>query len=221
MTRRPAVETAVPSGTRRHVTKTAGVRRAASLAIAATLAIGLSACTGGDPLAEQYRAGDNKGFIAGQFQVQETAPADRGEPVAFSGTVESGVTVSNADYAGQVLVVNFWYASCGPCRAEAPQLVKATSEFAGQEVAFLGINIYDQPETATSFAETYGITYPSVIAVNDGAVKLAFADAVPLSAVPVTLVLDRQGRVAARIIGEITDVSILATLVRDTLAETP
>lgn len=193
-------------------------RRLAAVAAVAALAVGLAACTS-DPLADQYRAGSNKGFIQGSFQVQETAPADRGAPIAFQGATQDGTAVAASDFAGRVLVVNFWYAACGPCRAEAPTLEKAVADLDGKNASFLGVNIYDQPETAASFMSTYGITYPSLIAVNDGAVNLAFASAVPLTAVPVTLVLDTQGRVAARIIGQLTDASILTTLVNDAIAE--
>jgi peroxiredoxin len=193
-------------------------RGLAATALVAAGALALAGCAN-DPLADQYRAGDNKGFVAGDFATVEIPAADRGEPVAFQGTLDDGRPVSSADYAGDVLVVNFWYAACGPCRAEAPRLESAFQSFSGQDVAFLGINTYDQPQTSRSFAAGYGVTYPSVIAVNDGAVKLAFASAAPLSSTPVTLVVDKQGRVAARIIGELPDASILTTLVRDTLAE--
>jgi len=192
------------------------VAAAAALLLAGALA--LSGCSN-DPLAEQYRAGDNKGFVAGEFATVEIAEADRGAPVVFAGTLDDGDPVTSDDYAGDVLVVNFWYAQCGPCRAEASRLEAAYQQFAGQDVAFLGINTYDQPETSRAFAADFGVTYPSVIAVDDGSVKLAFAAATPVNATPTTLVVDRQGRVAARIIGELPDPSILTTLVRDTLAE--
>lgn len=195
------------------------LRRAASVLVAAGLVAGLSACAA-DPLADQYRKGDNKGYVASGFAAKEFDVGQRGTPVSFAGTTDSGAAVSNADYAGDVLVVNFWYAACGPCRAEAPRLEKAYKEFAGKDVAFLGVNIYDQAETSLSFAKNYDLSYPSVIAINDGTVKLAFAAVVPLTAVPVTLVLDKQGRVMARIIGELPDASILTAFVRDALAET-
>ncbi|KAA9158147.1 TlpA family protein disulfide reductase, partial [Microbacterium lushaniae] len=145
--------------------------------------------------------------------------ADRGEPVEFAGVTETGDEVSDADYAGQVLVVNFWYAACGPCIVEAPRLEEAYESFDGQDVAFLGVNTYDQAATAASFARDNGVSYPSVIDVNGGAVKLAFAEHAPLTATPVTLVLDTEGRVAARIIGELPEASILQAIVRDVLAE--
>lgn len=193
--------------------------RLAAGALAAAVALTLAACSS-DPLADQYRAGDNKGYIAANgFQTDEIAPDERGEPVVFDGTTESGQEVKSADYAGKVLVVNFWYAACGPCIVEAPRLEQAYASFAGQPVAFLGVNTYDQAATAASFAKDNDVTYPSVIAVNDGAVKLAFADKAPLSATPTTLVLDQQGRVAARIIGELPEASILQSIVKTVLEE--
>ena len=149
----------------------------------------------------------------------EVPEAERGEPVEFAGTTETGQAVSSADFAGQVLVVNFWYAACGPCRAEAGELEDAYAAFEGDDVSFLGINTSDSAEAAAAFAKDYGVTYPSVITVDDRSVKLAFAERTPISATPTTLVLDTEGRVASRIIGQLPDASILEALVRDALGE--
>ncbi len=195
------------------------LRRTTAAVVAAGVAVALTACAN-DPLAEQYRAGENTGFIANEFAVQEIAVQDRGEPVEFAATTENGDPVSSADFAGDVLVVNFWYAACGPCRAEADDLEAAYGAFAGEDVAFLGINTIDSAAAAAAFAETYGITYPSAIASETPEIKLAFAEKTPIQATPTTLVLDAEGRVAARIIGQLPGSSILETLVRDTLAET-
>lgn len=213
MSRRPlaqAVEARLPSR---------GRRGAASALLSLVLIAGLAACTN-DPLADQYRAGDNKGYIAADGREVAEIPADeRTEPVEFEGVLDTGGTATSADYAGDVTVVNFWYAACAPCRVEAPELEAAHQAFAGQDVAFLGVNLYDGADASLAFAETYGVTYPSALATVDGSIKLAFAGQTPLSAVPSTLVLDREGRVAARIIGQIGDSSILETLVRETLEE--
>ncbi|MFS0735243.1 TlpA disulfide reductase family protein [Microbacterium sp. 1P10UB] len=201
------------------MTPNRGVARAASALVALALAVGLAACSN-DPLADQYRAGDNKGFIAADgFQTKEIVPAEREAPVEFTGTTERGDAVSSDQYRGGVLVVNFWYAACGPCRAEADFLETAYTSFAGQDVAFLGINTSDSAATAGAFADKYGVTYPSALAAEDGALKLAFAQRTPINATPTTLVLDKQGRVAARIIGQLSESSILETIVRDVLAE--
>ena len=197
-----------------------GLRAAASALLAIGLTAGLAACSE-DPLAEQYRAGDNKGFVAADgFRVVEIPAAERTDPVDFEAVLDTGGTASSADYAGEVLVVNFWYAGCAPCRVEAPELAAADAAFEGQDVSFLGVNLYDGAEASRAFAETYGVEYPSALATEDGSIKLAFAGETPLNAVPVTLVLDRDGRVAARLVGQIEDASILETLVREMLEET-
>jgi peroxiredoxin len=188
-------------------------------AAAAALAMGLSACSS-DPLAEQYLEGSNKGYIAANgFQTKEYAPDERGDAVDFTGTLDSGETASSADYAGQVLVVNFWYANCGPCIVEAPQLEDAYAAFADEDVAFLGFNVYDQAATAQTFARDNGVSYPSLLAVNDAALKLAFSQQTSLSATPTTLVLDGDGRVAARIVGAIEESSILESIVQTVVDE--
>lgn len=191
-------------------------RIAVTVLLAASL---LTGCAADDSLAQQYRDGNEKGYIAGDFQVVEIPEPERGDPVVFEGVTETGDTVTSDDYRGGVLVVNLWYAACGPCIVEAPLLEEVWQDYQDQGVAFLGVNTYDQPATALSFARDNNITYPSVIDVNDGRVKLAFAQLTPIQATPTTLVIDRDGRVAARIIGQLATASILSTLVADTLAE--
>ena len=192
---------------------------AGALMVGAVLAAGLVGCTS-DPVADQYRNGDNKGYIGSDgMRVEEITPADRTKPVAFSGTLENGKKFSSAEIAGDVAVVNFWYAACGPCRVEAKDLESVWQKFDGKGVSFVGVNTYDQPGTAQSFNEKYGVTYPSIIDVNTGDAKYAFAEVTSIQATPTTLVLDKQGRVAARVIGPIGSASILETLVQDALNE--
>ena len=193
-------------------------RRMPVVAALIASALLLTGCSS-DPLAEQYKEGSNKGYIAGDGSVTETAEAERGESISFAGTAENGEEVASEDFAGKVLVVNFWYAACAPCRAEAPLLQELSAEYDGQDAQFVGVNVYDQADTAQSFNDKYGITYPSIMDVQDGAVKLAFTGSVPPKAVPTTLVLDKQGRVSARILGQVKEASILDTLIRDAIAE--
>jgi thiol-disulfide isomerase/thioredoxin len=193
-------------------------RRASAVALAASL-VALAGCTSSDPLAEQYREGTGQGYISGDGAYTVIAEADRGAPVEFAGAIESGETVSSDDYLGDVLVVNFWYAGCPPCRLEAADLETLSQRFAADGVSFLGVNIYDQAPTALSFAKEFGVTYPSILDVNDGSVRLAFAGQVAPNAVPTTLVLDQQGRVAARISGLLTEPSVLRSMITDVLAE--
>ncbi|MFK4729502.1 redoxin family protein [Agromyces mediolanus] len=184
-------------------------------------ALVLTGCTTNDSLAEQYRAGDGKGYVAGDGTITEIPAAERGERVTFNGELEAGGTTESSTYLGQVMVVNFWYAGCAPCRAEAPQLETLSQKYRDQGVVFLGVNVRDQAGTAMAFTDAYGITYPSILDVNDGNAQLAFSGTVAPNAVPTTVVLDREGRVASRILGQLQDESILDTLIASTLAETP
>ncbi|QAY60404.1 TlpA family protein disulfide reductase [Microbacterium protaetiae] len=194
---------------------------AASLTAALLLVAGLTACTGaGDDLAQQYRSGDGKGYIAADFAVHEYKPGDQPPAISFEGTLDDGSDVSSTTYAGTVTVVNFWWANCAPCRTEAPVLKQADAAFADQDVAFLGVNTYDQAATARSFAKEFGITYPSVIDADTKSVTSAFVGVVPLGATPSTVILDKDGRPTARIVGAIPDASILESLIKTALGST-
>lgn len=196
-------------------------RRLNTLAASAAVAIGATLALAGcsaDPLAQQYLAGDTKNYIAGDGSVTEIALKNRGTAISFSGVTETGQKVDSAQFRGHVLVVNFWYAGCAPCRAEAPDLEKVYTQVKPSGTNFLGVNVRDQAATIDSFNEKFGITYPSIIDQN-GQAQLSFAADVPPNAVPTTLILDAQGRVAARILGQVRDPSILSTLIKGVAAE--
>lgn len=188
-------------------------------AVLTAAALVLTGCASNDPLAQQYRDGSDKNYVAGDGSIMEVSPADRDAPITFEGTTELGESVSSEDYLGEVLVVNFWASYCGPCRVEAPDLEKVSQEWAGKGASFLGINTYDGAEQALAFSRKYGVSYPSVLDAKSGEAQLAFAGKVPPSALPTTLVLDREGRVAARILGQVQAASILDALIETVAAE--
>jgi thiol-disulfide isomerase/thioredoxin len=192
------------------------VLRLSALAAAATLL--LAGCTV-DQLALDYGSGGNKNYVAGDGSVLEIPPQNRADPIVFDGVTDAGDEVSSADYLGRVLVVNFWANYCAPCRVEAPELEKLSQKWADRGASFLGVNTYDEPATAQAFARNYGVTYPSVIDVHSGAVQLAFAGTVAPSALPTTIVLDGEGRVAARILGQLQSASILDAIVKTVVEE--
>lgn len=185
------------------------------------LALALTGCSGSDAsLADQWQEGSDKGYVAGDGSSISVPPSERTDPVEFEGISEHGDTVGSADTLGHVTVVNFWYAGCAPCRAEAPDLVAAYEQFAPQGVMFIGVNTRDQDAQAQQFAEEFGVSYPSIMdTAGNRSVQRAFAGQVPLNAVPTTLVLDTEGRVAHRVIGQLAGESQLRTLIDETLAE--
>ncbi|SDR89871.1 TlpA family protein disulfide reductase [Agrococcus carbonis] len=190
---------------------TGRMRRVAAGA-AAMVALVLTGCASADGVAGQV--GD-AGYIAGDGFVTEFAPAERGAPAAFSGPLATGGEFDSASLDG-VTLVNFWYAACPPCRVEAPVLAELHAEF-GDRVDFLGVNVRDGAAQALAFEEQFGIDYPSILDDETAEAQLAFTGIVAPNAVPSTIVLDAEGRVAARVSGAVTDTSILSTLLREEL----
>lgn len=197
-------------------------RLVAIAAAAAALTVGLTGCSTNeaDSLSSQWQSGGDKGYVAGDGSSASFPASERGGPVEFSGETEFGATMGSADTLGSVTVVNFWYAGCAPCRAEAPDLVEAYNEFEPQGVKFIGVNTRDQAEQAKQFAATFDVPYHSILDNPGGrAVQRAFAGQIPLNAVPTTLVLDAEGRVAHTVVGQIAGASQLRTLISETLEE--
>lgn len=192
-------------------------RRMAFATAGAGLALVLAACSSeDDSLARQASEGGNKGYVAGDGSVAEYAPGERGEPVTFEAPMYDGAITSAEDLRGKPALLNFWYAGCAPCRAEAPELVSLHKDF-GKEVRFLGVNLRDQQATAEAFERNFSIPYPSATD-QGGEVLLALSKYVPPQAVPTTLILDKEGRVAARILGQ-ADHATLKALLKDAVAE--
>jgi peroxiredoxin len=202
-------------------TATAPFKALARIAVpAVALALVLAGCTGqGDRLADDYRDGTGGSYVSGDGRVVTIGPDQRSESVAFAGPTDTGDELSSVDLAGDVLVLNFWYAACGPCREEADDLEKLNQQFLDRGVHFIGVNVEDSAATAQAFAEAHGVTYPSILDAADNSVLLAFAGDVPPNATPTTLVIDQQGRVAARFSGQISSPSLVADIIDGVLAE--
>jgi peroxiredoxin len=204
----------VTTRTRRRI----GVRLLVPVVALAAL---LSGCTPeAGHLADQYESGTAGGYISGDGRVVQLAASDREKPVEFAGTLDTGDAFDSADTLGEVVVVNFWYASCPPCREEAPDLEAIHQQFADAGVTVVGVNVSDTAETAQKFETEHGVSYPSIIDYQDNAVQLAFAGGkYAPNSVPTTLVLDKQGRVAARFSGLIESRSVVTDIVDELLAE--
>ncbi|MEV7932244.1 TlpA disulfide reductase family protein [Curtobacterium sp. NPDC089185] len=194
--------------------------RFATLAATAVIAaLALAGCSSSnDKLSEQYGSGTTQNYISGTGAVTEVAVDKRTDPVDFTTKDTDGDTVSAKALRGKVVVLNFWYAGCPPCRAEAKYLNQVHDEHADDDVAFVGVNVRDEEGTAAAFERTFGVDYPTVLDARDGTVQLALSGQIAPNAVPATIVLDKQGRVAARVLGAIDGKSILDTLVTDELS---
>lgn len=175
--------------------------------VAAMLLAGLTACTttGAD---EPTRSSNQQGYVAAKDNLTRIAPADREAVPAVSGTSLDGRALSTADYAGKVLVINVWGSWCPPCREEGPAL-QAASVATKAKAQFVGITTQDLTPTAPqAYVRAHEITYPSIFD-PDGKALLAFSGTLPPRAPPSTLIIDTQGRLAARVLGPISKITLV------------
>ena len=184
----------------------------ATVALVAAALLALPACSGGstNSVADQ-------GFISGDGTVTQLAVSERKDPVEFRGTTLAGQPFNLRALRGDVVVVNVWASWCAPCIAEAAGLQKVHEQTEAEGVRFIGINTEADQAAARAHERRFGVTYPS-LADDGGRVLLRLRGSLPPTATPSTLVLDRDGRVAARVIGRV-DASTLQSLVDDARTE--
>ncbi|MDQ6686181.1 MAG: TlpA family protein disulfide reductase [Actinomycetota bacterium] len=188
--------------------------RPALLLVVLLLSTALSACGGGG----QVGSTGDKGYIDGLGAITKLSVADRKKPGPVAGKTIGGRRVSLADFSGRVVVINVWGSWCPPCRAETPILDAAARTLAHQDVVFLGINTRDNdPAQVRAFLRLHHVPYPSIYD-PDGQTLLAFDGTLTPNSIPSTVVVDRQGRVAASILGQVTSKQTLVDLVKDVLS---
>jgi thiol-disulfide isomerase/thioredoxin len=143
-------------------------------------------------------------FVSGSGTVTSMSPGERRTAPALAGEDLDGKHIRLSDYRGKIVVLNVWGSWCPPCRKEAPDLAAAATALRPKGVVFLGINTRDLTEQpAQAFVRRFKVPYPSIFD-PDGEQLLGFRDTLPPSAIPSTLVIDAQGRVAARILGSVS-----------------
>lgn len=175
------------------------MRRA--LGLAAVGLVLMSACS-----ATSNNGAEVAGFTAGDGTVTIVPKDQREVAPKLEGTTLDGETLSTEQYLGKPVVLNVWGSWCAPCRAEAPELTAAHAKL-GDSVAFIGVNTRDlDTAPAIAFERAFSVTYPSLYD-PDGALLLGFGQ-LPPKAIPSTLVLDSEGRVAARVLGQVDAVTL-------------
>ena len=184
----------------------------AAACLLAVFALVLTGCS-------NLQGAGQKGYVSGNGQITEVAAGDRGKAIELAGDDLDGKALSLEDFRGKVVVVNVWGAWCTDCRKEAPDLVKAAEGTTGKDVAFLGIDARDpSKENARGYVRTFRIPFPSIYDPK-GESLLRFHGTLTPNSVPSTVVIDRQGRVAASVLGTLPSSTTLTSLIDKVVAE--
>ena len=144
-----------------------------------------------------------KGYLAGSpNSAEEDAATDakaagKAAPLQFTLKDMNGVDVKLAAFKGKPIVLNFWATWCGPCRAEIPSLVELQTQYAadGSDVVILGVSVDDPVEKLKPYAAQMKMNYPVLVGNGREDVQDAFG---PLWGIPVTVFIDRDGRIAKK-----------------------
>ncbi|MEU9735670.1 TlpA disulfide reductase family protein [Streptomyces sp. NPDC048002] len=176
----------------------------APLTLAGAVAAGLllSACTSGGTSG----GGGDTGFVMGADGIATVKKGERDTAPELSGATVDGKQLDVSAYKGKVVVLNVWGSWCAPCRAEAPNFEKVSQDLKGEDVQFVGINTRDtSTKNALAFEEEQGVTYPSLYDPT-GKLMLRFEKGtLNPQAIPSTLVLDRDGKIAARSLAALSE----------------
>jgi len=162
------------------------------LILALVAVITLTSCSAGGTSSNSENA-----YVSGDGSAIVLNESERVLAPTLSGKTLDGTSFNSEP--GKITVVNVWASWCSPCRAEAPTL----EEFAinNPDIQFVGILTRDNLTSALSFVKRFKLTYPTLI---DDAIIPSFRGTLPANAIPTTIVIDTDGRVAARISGQVT-----------------
>jgi len=135
------------------------------------------------------------GFVATRTLSAASPAASAARVPAFSATTLDGRTVSSANLAGKIYIVNFFASWCPPCRAEIPDMVELQKVYASKGFTFVGIAVSDSEPNIRDFVRRSGISYPVV--VDNGAVASAFSPLVSggLRSIPTSFVVNASVRI--------------------------
>lgn len=192
-------------------------RLAYGSAVLAVMLATITGCAPADESVEDSSGANDQGYVAGTGVITQIPESQRSTPVQLAGNTTNGDAFDLQEWQGRPVVLNLWYAACPPCREEAPDLQESYESFRDEGVHFLGINVRDEAAAANAFARKFSITYPSMLD-KEGRAVAALSGLLPPQAVPSTVVLDANGRPAARVVG-IVDRSTLDGLISDVIAK--
>ncbi|OEU85130.1 redoxin domain-containing protein [Streptomyces abyssalis] len=193
------------------MSQTRALRYRPALLIAA-LAAGASVLAGCSGDETGSSSGDAK-FVQGTGKITKVKSGERQKAPDISGKGVDGKPLDLSDYKGKVVVLNVWGSWCAPCRAEAPNLAKVADETEGKGVQFVGINTRDLDRAnAKAFERNYDVGYPSFYDPSGKLILRFPKGTLSPQAIPSTLILDREGKIAVRALKELSEKELRSAL---------
>jgi len=192
--------------------------RTLATVFAAAAALALTGCSASG--GHTGSSNDNANYVAGTGLTTTVPVKDRKAAVDLSGTDLDGKALNLAGFKGKVVVLNVWGSWCPPCRAEAADFESVFKATQAKGVQFVGLDTRDPQVTqAKLFVSSHKLTYPSFYDAS-GELLLKFpSGTLNPEAIPTTIVLDRQGRIAVRALTPLT-AEQLTGILKPVLAET-
>jgi peroxiredoxin len=162
------------------------------VAVVAAVALVATGCAGKD--AVDAGSSGNYRYVSGTSLGTTYPVADRKPAENFTGALLNGGTITLAEQAGKVVVINFWATWCPPCVVETPQFDNVYRAYRAKGVSFIGIDTKDNQDSARSFVAHNQISYP-IVFDERGETALRLGQ-IPAGGLPFTVIIDRHGKVA-------------------------
>ncbi|CAL9524400.1 TlpA family protein disulfide reductase [Streptomyces albus] len=193
------------------MSQTRALRRRIPL-LAAGVAAGALVLTGCGGEKTGSSSGDTK-FVKGTGEITKVAEGKRKAAPDLAGDSVDGKKLKLSDYKGKVVVLNVWGSWCSPCRAEAPNLAKVARDTEDKGVQFVGLNTRDLDKAnAQAFERNYDIDYPSFYDPSGKLILKFPKNTLSPQAIPSTLILDKDGKVAVRALKELSEKELRSAL---------
>ena len=168
--------------------------------VLATALLG-SACSGGTDAVDQSAGGQYR-YVGATPKGKTIAEAKRKPAGPATGRLLDGGGWTLNSLKGQVVVLNYWATWCAPCRIETPNLQKVYTAWKPKGVSFVGIDVKEANRSPVqAFVKDNAVTYPVVF--DEGAKTALQIGHLPVQGLPNTVVIDKQGRVAAVYVGNV------------------
>lgn len=116
----------------------------------------------------------------------------------FSFKDSNGRKVSLSEFKGKVIILDFWATWCVPCKAEIPGFIELQKRYGGKGLQIVGLSVDDSQSMAKKYADEMKMNYPILLAEGKEDILRAYD---PINSIPVSVIIDRQGRIVTRHIG--------------------